>query len=489
MAIRFQPRDPDICEGDPFKNDLLNRKESIEVLTSIIGSIEGPCVLAVDAAWGAGKTTFLRMWSQYLRNNGFPVAEFNAWETDFAGDPFIALSSEIANGLGKYTECSQGPGLEAFRKAIRETMGSMSGPLLRIGVSAVPLVGTQVAKELEPETNSAKKDATSEYLTAKGAMADFKAVLHRIAMSLAESRGGKPLVLVIDELDRCRPSYAVALLEAAKHLFMVDRIVFVLAIDRAQLAHSVKVLYGDTFDAEGYLQRFFDVDYRLPSPRRNDFITAMLRTTGILSYLEELNDKPARGQDEDTLVHKLLIDFFAREELSVRKVAQAIHRLGLVFASLPENKNVYAVVAAAVAVILRTIDLDLYRRFIRNEVSDLDVVEMMVEQPVRNIGSPESGVKIAFASYIVLAAIDNRTDDRGRFNFGGQYESPLASKYRSLTDQSQAGNDINSPEGLDARSVLQYVQDIRRATTQYERIGFRDAVDRLELLSANLGQE
>ena len=139
MAIRLQPRDPDICKGDPFKNDLLNRKESIEVLTSIIGSIEGPCVLAVDAAWGAGKTTFLRMWSQYLRNNGFPVAEFNAWETDFAGDPFIALSSEIADGLEKYTGGSQGSGLDAFRKAIRETMGAMSGPLLRIGASAPSL--------------------------------------------------------------------------------------------------------------------------------------------------------------------------------------------------------------------------------------------------------------------------------------------------------------------------------------------------------------
>ena len=160
------------------------------------------------------------------------------------------------------------------------------------------------------------------------------------------------------------------------------------------------------------------------------------------------------------------------------------------FASLSENKNnVYVVMAAAVAVILRTIDVDLYRRFISNEVSDLDVVEMIVDQPVRNIGSPESWVKIVFASYVILAAIDNRTDDRGRFNSGEQYESPLASKYRGLTDQSQAGNDINSPEGLYARSVIRYVEDIRRATAQYERIGFRDAVDRLELLSANLDQE
>ena len=58
MAIGIQPKEPDICEDNPFKNDLLNRKQSIEVLTSIIGSIEGPCVLAVDAAWGTGKRRF-----------------------------------------------------------------------------------------------------------------------------------------------------------------------------------------------------------------------------------------------------------------------------------------------------------------------------------------------------------------------------------------------------------------------------------------------
>lgn len=489
MAIRFQPREPDICEGDPFKNDLLDRRESVEVLTSIIGTIEGPCVLAVDAAWGAGKTTFLRMWSQYLRNNGFPVTEFNAWETDFAGDPFVALSSEIANGLEKYTEGAQGSRLGAFREAIRETISAMSAPLLRIGASAIPFVGTQVAKELETEAYSAREDPTLEYLTAKGTIADFKSLLSDIAISLAESREGKPLVLVIDELDRCRPSYAVALLEAAKHLFLVDRIVFVLGIDRGQLAHSVKVLYGDTFDAEGYLQRFFDVDYRLPSPKRDDFIKALLRTTGISSYLEELTLEPSQRQDEDSLVHKLLFDFFAREELSVRRIAQAVHRLGLVLSSLSENKNVRVVVAAAVAVILRTIDVDLYRRFIRNEVSDLDVVEIIVDQRGRNIEFPGFWPKVVFESYIIFAAIENRTDDRGRIISGRQYESPLMLKYRELTDQSQDGNDVNSPARLYVASVLQYVRDIRADTTLNGKIGFREAVNRLELLSADLGQE
>ena len=99
MGIRMQPREVVICKDDPFRHDLLDRKEKAEVLTSLIRNIDGPCTMAVDAAWGAGKTTFLKMCEQHLRNEGFPVVEFNAWETDVLGEPFVALTSEITQGL------------------------------------------------------------------------------------------------------------------------------------------------------------------------------------------------------------------------------------------------------------------------------------------------------------------------------------------------------------------------------------------------------
>ncbi len=82
MGIRIQPQQFQVPDDDPFANDTLGRLQPAEVLTHLIGSLDGPCVLAVDAAWGAGKTTFLRMWAGHLRKLGFPVVEFNAWETD-----------------------------------------------------------------------------------------------------------------------------------------------------------------------------------------------------------------------------------------------------------------------------------------------------------------------------------------------------------------------------------------------------------------------
>ena len=99
MTIRVRPADVEVPEDDPFRNDLLNRKPSIETLTGLLSALEGPCVLALDSEWGGGKTTFLGMWAAYLRNEGFAVAEFNAWKTDFSGDPFVALSSRLQEQL------------------------------------------------------------------------------------------------------------------------------------------------------------------------------------------------------------------------------------------------------------------------------------------------------------------------------------------------------------------------------------------------------
>ena len=73
LKMRIQPRDIEVPQDHPFENDLLGRKKSIEVLTNIVRSIDGPCTLAVDAPWGAGKTTFIRIWAQVLRNQDFPV--------------------------------------------------------------------------------------------------------------------------------------------------------------------------------------------------------------------------------------------------------------------------------------------------------------------------------------------------------------------------------------------------------------------------------
>ena len=120
---------------------------------------------------------------------------------------------------------------------------------------------------------------TNDYQEAKDAIADFKAELEKVAQGLE-----KPMVVMIDELDRCRPRMRSSCWKSPAPLCRGQRCVCAGRQSR-RTGHSVKALYGSGFDAEGYLRRFFDLDFRLPEPSREQFVQELLETTGVASIL------------------------------------------------------------------------------------------------------------------------------------------------------------------------------------------------------------
>lgn len=472
MGIRIQPMDIEIPEADPFKNDLLGRKEPVEVLTHLIGSIEGSCVLAVDAAWGAGKTTFLKMWSQHLRNSGFSVIEFNAWETDFIGDPFITLSGELEDGLRQYIGQSLAEKIEAMKKEATEVVR-------RAIPAAIKIATPEPLKEIGQVLASFVEERMSSYRKEQESVKEFKEKLRDLADTLAKSKEGKPLVIVIDELDRCRPSYAIELLEVAKHLFTVEHVIFVLAVNRSELEHSICALYGSGFDAQGYLRRFFDVDFRLPEAPRKPFIETLLETINIRDYFAPTKD-PTAGPEYE-FINRLLLAFFNTPDLSLRRIAQAIHRLGLVFASLRSDQQSFAL-PTVVAQILRTIDPGLYFRFIRGEASDLEVVDHVFNRPVANALQQHEGY--LFEAAIIVAAHE---DILRNLISEKQFQSPLLQRHEKFVQATKSDGEPPNPERKRAERVIELVRCLRRQLNfNSGEFGFRHSVERLELLSPSL---
>ena len=321
----------------------MNRKEPAEILTQLIDGIDGPCVLAVDAAWGAGKTTFLKMWAQHLRNERFPVVEFNAWETDHAGDPFVAIVTELTEGLREFKGESLTEKIDAAKEAAKQVALRAIPGLIRAATAGVLDLQPLMEKEFGRLLASYAEDRLKQYTEAKASIAEFRTKLQEMAESLACSER-HPLIVMIDELDRCRPSYAVELIEVAKHLFSVDRTVFVLAVNRDQMAHSIRSMYGNDFDANGYLRRFVDIDFQLSNSERGPYIDALLNAVNV------------HGD-----VRSLLLSFFSSSDASLRQIAQCLHRLGLVAVSL--NRRRYSALLTGVALIIRTVDVALYAQF------------------------------------------------------------------------------------------------------------------------------
>ena len=326
----MQPEDIQVSPDCPFANDLLGRGELVEALTNIVGANVGPGVLAVDSAWGTGKTTFLKMLAAYMRLQGFSVVEFNAWETDFADNPFLALSAEIIGGLTGVKNAK-------LRKVVNKILQQAPWAVPRLVLASIPQVGGQLVQEVNSAAK-ALKDPTYHYRETKKLFEDFRKALQHSAKAM--SKDGKPLVVVIDELDRCRPSYAVELLEVAKHFFSVNHVVFVLGVNKSELVHSIQALYGDKFDALVYLSRFIDADYHLPEADGTEFIKALLKASGIDDRLGRAKRAFANGSDY--AFRGAIPVLYNSSDLDLRSIAQAIHRLGMAVASLSEDQLRYA---------------------------------------------------------------------------------------------------------------------------------------------------
>ena len=493
MGIRVQPREIEIPADDPFRNDLLGRREAVDTLTHLVGNLDGPCAIAVDAAWGFGKTTFLRMWSQHLHNQEFPILTFNAWETDFSDDPFLTLSTELTEGLQSSDTKLPGEMFEQLKGASQEVLRWVVPSAIRFAASQVPLVGVQLGEAAAAFV----EERLSRYSNSRTSVERFRTVLADMATAVSEANGNRPLMVLIDELDRCRPSYAVELLEVAKHLFSVNRIVFVMAVNCDQLAHSVKVLYGNDFDADGYLRRFFDVDFKLPAPERRAFIHAQLQATGIYDYFDQvagpesysLNiyapNASARRRTGHTLLSVLFL-FFGASDLSLRTVSQAIHRLGLLYASLRDDQVDHGM-ATTVALIIRTIDPKLYDRFIAGEVSDGDVVDAIFDRPSLKTLRYDDPV-VSFEAAVILAGLEDEIAKEPQLD---TIHSPLWDRYsnwdrtdRGLFEEEEAEDVAHLAETKHAKEVTGIVE--RMIQQGRGVIGFSHAVRRLELLSAAL---
>ena len=396
QKFKIKPDDISIPCDDPFEHDLLDRTQPVLILTNLLLNTEAPYTMSIDASWGNGKTTFLNMWKQHLRNEGFPVVGFNAWETDFAQYPLIALTSELLHTL-KALDHKGDLGLDAVEKTLPRLLRftltkavpwaiSLTGSAVSVQTSdpSVALAGNALAagvagtmEEVIGDESPSESSEPLTYIEAKEAINSFRNALANTAEKLSEKHHGRPLIIAIDELDRCRPSYAVELLEIAKHFFSIKDIVFVLTVDKTQLSHAINSIYGTNFDSTGYLRRFIDLDFRLSDPDRTDLIAHLMDNTGTNKFFESYPGS-SWGKSSDT--KNLLKAFLSLPALSIRQIQQTLHHLGLVLASLDTNTEI-AYGAIAVLTILKTIDPAIYQRFVKADITDKEVSEHLFNMP------------------------------------------------------------------------------------------------------------
>ncbi len=243
----------------------LNRASDGRKLSDLMERISEPMVVALDAPWGAGKSVFLKCWvGAHSGENGgkAKTVYFDAFRHDFLVDPLIGITGAIADRFGTCDKES------THLKRAKEAASKLALPVFRIGLAiasagASELAGPVVDAGLAAGSKNLEK-ASAEFWRKedgkKAAMQGFREALEKLATD-------EKIVIVVDELDRCRPDYALSLLEVIKHFFDVTNVHFVLGVNLSELANSVRYRYGPEINAEKYLQKFITVSMPLIPPK------------------------------------------------------------------------------------------------------------------------------------------------------------------------------------------------------------------------------
>ena len=269
-----------------FEDDKLNIKSSVIDFAHLIEQntyTEGGVskVYSISSDFGTGKTFFCEKLKYVLEKDGVQTTKMNIWEMDFYENPLMPI-------LAKLNEIYEKKGKKLPTKIIDSTLKFSKNSLSFLCGTAIKSISQEalnvdVIEEFKNHFSS--KSLYDNFGQYQKALKELKETLKNWAES-----SDKPIVIIIDELDRCSPDYAVKTLEVLKHFFDVSGFVFVLAIDENHLENSVKCLFG-VENFEGYKRKFINNTFLLPHPDKKAFAEFLYDRSGIDTVIKKIQEE------------------------------------------------------------------------------------------------------------------------------------------------------------------------------------------------------
>ena len=382
FQFKLEDRSTTFDEKDVWADDCFKDRDDVSRhLYGIVSGQERPLTICLNGEWGSGKTFFLTRFAENY-NKRKPEGRaiyFNAWQDDFLDDPLVAIISQLRNVV------------KDSESTLYDSIKSAAAPCLaKIGLSIAKQVTKKVTgvdvDEIELDDLRTKPEALFERYNDMDAS---RKLLREALAKLSEATWqatGKPLLFIVDELDRCRPTFAIELLERIKHLFCVPHLVFIVGVDLRQLEKSVKAVYGD-IDANDYLHRFFDIELRLPVPNK------LLYVYGLWQEHQLEHTLLHRGVDINS--QRYLIEEFAKlvkfRNLTLRQIEKCVRTYALLAMSRNNSACQWSLLAA-IAVVLKVTDVDSYRKFIKMEYKLGELIDELYPGATYKDFEDESGI-------------------------------------------------------------------------------------------------
>lgn len=272
-----------------WDNDRLGYQEIGEAFTNLIRSIETEKVISIEAGFGRGKTFFRKAWAKQLKSAGEVVVEVDVQQSDHSGDPVITLLGALVDALPKDEEGTGQKALESAKKVGAIGVRALSRAVLKSGAEEVFQAITENAIDkledfdaldgvIQGMGNEMSKVAgqliASQMAAERVRKKELPEQLQSLRAALVDKANTTRIVVIIDELDRCHPDYAISFLEATKAVFDQAGFVFCLMVNADYLENLARHRFGVAKEDEKYLDKFVDIRLKL-DPKPETFAEAV----------------------------------------------------------------------------------------------------------------------------------------------------------------------------------------------------------------------
>jgi GTPase SAR1 family protein len=357
---------------DTFTNDVFKLGSYANALANLVENSEDALVISLDGQWGVGKSTFIRRWQTLLEDRSIPNIYIDAFEQDYVDDPFITIASNIAT----YAESRIQPDkFQDYKNKAKKVGTHLLSLTARIGIKAATLgvikeadldaisnVQTDLSKATSQFTADFIEERLSSHAKDVSSIEAFKSVLSELPVQLKTGDKSKPLVIIIDELDRCKPTYALEVIEKIKHLFSIKNIIFILVMNKPQVIKSISNIYGIGSDGSTYLQKFIDIDTKLPSPHINTHNMEQFCTNCLAGH--GVNYSTENFQAIVNCAH-LFVDHY---ELTLRQTETMLRNISILYMVSKPRSLKWPILIAFIA-LLKVIDQEAFERLHLGKIS------------------------------------------------------------------------------------------------------------------------
>ena len=306
------------------KRDDFNREHIADKIIKLLNSTINVSPMIVDGSWGVGKTEFcLKLINKMNESDENHIIYIDAFKADHSNEPLLTVLAAVLDILPDDTN----------KKELREKVLPVLRYGLKVGGKALfshifKQDSEEVAEGFESEINKVAEkaiDASVESLLQDHI--DSEKNLIALQETLKQVAEEKPIILFIDELDRCRPDFSILMLETIKHVFDINKVKFVLITNTKQLKASINHCYGLSIDAERYLDKF--IKFRFVLPNITNGIYSSVNLASVYHYQNLIKNSPYLnnlGIDRDNSL-QLLEKIFEKNNTSLREVETFVRNL------------------------------------------------------------------------------------------------------------------------------------------------------------------